>query len=88
MLFSSKKHGGISHLTNLLWAFYQAIFNARLTSLLLKGYLFTWEQFRYITWWVKEKLDHSIMNQEWTDLFLIAKLTLISISTLHLLSIV
>uniref|UniRef100_A0A803QJ68 Reverse transcriptase domain-containing protein n=1 Tax=Cannabis sativa TaxID=3483 RepID=A0A803QJ68_CANSA len=76
-----EKRGGRSYPTWLVEGFRAALDHCGLIDLSLEGYPFTWEKGKGSSNWVEERLDKALVSYSWLQLFPLAKLYNVEIST-------
>ncbi|XP_074336652.1 uncharacterized protein LOC141673815 [Apium graveolens] len=78
---SDEKRGGRRHPYNLLMEFTEVLNECGLHDLGFVGEKFTWERGRGQQHWVQERLDRGVTTQSWRDIFPLAEVQTIEVST-------
>ncbi|KAL8108518.1 hypothetical protein AgCh_024828 [Apium graveolens] len=81
MMFETEKRGGRRHPYNLLMEFTEVLNECGLHDLGFVGEKFTWERGRGQQHWVQERLDRGVTTQSWRDIFPLAEVQTIEVST-------
>ncbi|XP_074369831.1 uncharacterized protein LOC141711338 [Apium graveolens] len=81
MVSSDEKRGGRPHPRPLLEGFNQVLLDCGLADLGFVGGKYTWERFRGSAKWVQERLDRGLANKSWNELFPVAEVKVLEIST-------
>uniref|UniRef100_A0A803PV21 Reverse transcriptase n=1 Tax=Cannabis sativa TaxID=3483 RepID=A0A803PV21_CANSA len=77
----SDKRGGNPYPNWLVDGFCETLDACGLVDLELNGYPFTWEKGRGTNAWIEVRIDRAVVSQNWLDLFPIAKLLNLEVST-------
>ncbi|XP_060969488.1 uncharacterized protein LOC133036771 [Cannabis sativa] len=75
------KRGGRRYPQNLIDGFQQALNDCRLQDMELIGHPFTWEKGRGTTAWVEVRLDRALVNAQWAQVFSLASLFNLELSS-------
>uniref|UniRef100_A0A803QEK6 Reverse transcriptase domain-containing protein n=1 Tax=Cannabis sativa TaxID=3483 RepID=A0A803QEK6_CANSA len=81
VLSQEDKRGGNNYPDWLLRGFQQAVNDCELQDLELIGHPFTWEKGRGTDQWIEVRLDRALCTKNWLDLFPLAKLYNLELST-------
>lgn len=73
--------GGRVHPRVLIEGFNEAVGKRQLMDLGYSGSKFTWERSRGSVRWIQERLDRGLVTQQWKDMFPLAKVNVLEIST-------
>ena len=81
IMVADEKQGGCAQPRRLLEDFSTAINDCQLLDLGYKVSMFTWERSRGSERWIQERLDRGLANKDWKDMFPLAEVVALDIST-------
>ncbi|XP_074352478.1 uncharacterized protein LOC141691607 [Apium graveolens] len=76
-----EKRGGKQQPRRLMEGFWDAIMDYGLHDLGFTGDIFTWDRSRGTYKWVQERLDRGMATQQWMNMFLLAEVTVLEVTT-------
>lgn len=81
IMVADEKYGRCTHHRKFLHGFTDAINDCQLMDLGFIGNMFTWERSKGTARWVQERLDRGLANRQWKDMFPLAEVTELDVST-------
>lgn len=78
---ADEKQGRVVHPQRLLQGFTDAVNDCQLMDLGFHGNMFTWERSRGNEGWIQERLDRGLANKQWKDMFPLAEVNVLDVST-------
>lgn len=82
LMFNHEKEGGRVHPRFLLEGFIEVVNDCGLIDLGFVGSVFMWEISRRSSTWVQERLDRLLASHDWKNMFPLAKIKVVDVSTL------